>query len=66
MRSTLLISFLAICWVNGAIRPRLKRESETGHPDFGLYKLTLALKPTLFSIMIFIRCLILVQAMQFI
>lgn len=35
MRSILLIYFVAPCWVNGAIRTRLKRESDTVHPDFG-------------------------------
>lgn len=40
MRSILLMSFVANYWVNGAIRSRNKRESDTGHPDFGSYKLT--------------------------
>lgn len=34
------MSFVANYWVNGAIRSRNKRESDTGHPDFGSYKLT--------------------------
>lgn len=40
MKSILLISFVANCWVSGAIRSRIKRDSDPGHPDFGLYKLT--------------------------
>lgn len=40
MRSILLMSFVANYWVNGAIRARNKRESDTGHPNFGSYKLT--------------------------
>lgn len=49
VRSILIISFVATYWVNGAIRPRVKRESDTGHPDFGSYKLTVALQLTLFK-----------------
>lgn len=46
MRNILLISFVAACCVNGAIRSRVKRENDTGHPDFGSYKLTVALQIT--------------------
>lgn len=50
MRSILLISFVATCWVSGAIRSRVQRGSDTGHPDFGSYKLTVALQLTLFKL----------------
>lgn len=49
MRSILFISFVATFWVNGAIRSRVKRETDTGRPDIGSYKLTVALQLTLFK-----------------